>query len=89
MSAGDATGRIARLSDEALRGAIRWMSDAAWLPVPERARLLRERLAHPDERARAEFVAFLETAGTAEEARFRTAAESIVGPMAGEAGGSP
>lgn len=89
LSAGDASGRITRLSDAAVQGAIRWMSDASWLPVPHRAQLLRERLAQTDEPAQTEFVAFLETAGAAEAAQFRTAAESIARPIVGEPGRSP
>jgi hypothetical protein len=77
LSAGDASGRIVRLSDDAVRGAIRWMSEASWLAVPERARLLRERLTAGDARAHTEFVGFLESAATADAARFRAAAESV------------
>ena len=66
LSAGDGSGRIARVSDAAVKGAIRWMGDATWLSVPERARVLRDRLTAADEKAVAEFVTFLETADTAE-----------------------
>ena len=48
LSAGDATGRITRLSDDAVRGAIRWMSDLTSLPA-RRARL---RVARPAHRGR-------------------------------------
>ena len=86
LSAGDRSGRIRRLSEDALRGAIRWMSESTWWSVPERARLLRDRLAPADDGAVAEFVGFLETAATAEDPQFRTAAESIARPLASEAG---
>ena len=36
LSAGDATGRVVRLSDETVRAAIRWMSRPS-VPVAERA----------------------------------------------------
>lgn len=85
LSAGDATGRIARFSEDAVQGAIRWMSSLTSLPVSERARLLRERLAEPDERVRREFATFLETAATAGDSEFRTAAESLTSSAAGEA----
>jgi hypothetical protein len=45
LSAGDAAGRIARLSDEAVQQAIRWMSDRSALTVAERADALRAALA--------------------------------------------
>ena len=45
LSAGDRTGRIVRLSDEAVREAIRWMSDSSLLTVAQRADVLRQRLA--------------------------------------------
>ena len=62
LSAGDASGRITRISDAAVKGAIRWMSEATWLSAPERARVLRDRLTAADEEAVAEFVTCLETA---------------------------
>jgi hypothetical protein len=88
LSAGDAAGRITRLSDAAVKGAIRWMSEARWLSVHQRARVLREHLTAEDEKAVAGFVAFLETADTAEDADFKAAAESVARPLAGEAGRS-
>jgi hypothetical protein len=85
LSAGDSAGRITRLSDAVVKGAIRWMSEARWLSVHQRARVLRERLTAADEKAVAEFVTFLETADTAEDSVFRAAAQSMAGPLAGEA----
>lgn len=66
LSAGDGSGRITRVSDAAVKGAIRWMSEATWLSVPERAQLLRARLTAADERAVVAFVTLLEAADTAE-----------------------
>jgi hypothetical protein len=71
-----------------VKGAIRWMSEARWLSVHQRARVLREHLTAEDEKAVAGFVAFLETADTAEDADFKAAAESVARPLAGEAGRS-
>jgi hypothetical protein len=85
LSACDASGRIRRYSDDAVRGAIRWMSSVTSLPVSERARVLLERLAEPDDRVRIEFAAFLETAATAEDGEFRAAAAFITGSTAREA----
>ena len=76
LSAGDATGRITRLSDDAVRGAIRWMSELTSLPVAERAFALRARLTAPDDAAVAAFVEFLAGADGIEDAQFRSAAEA-------------
>lgn len=38
----DATGRIVRLTDDAVKDAIRWMAEATSYPVAERARILAE-----------------------------------------------
>jgi hypothetical protein len=48
LSAGDATGRIVQLSDEAVRAAIRWMSTPSALEVAERADRLRGVLMRSD-----------------------------------------
>ena len=55
LSAGDATGRIVRLSDQAVRAAIHWMSTPSSLGVGERADRLREilRTSEPSEVAAA------------------------------------
>lgn len=45
LSAGDAAGRITRMSDQAVQQAIRWMSDQSALTVAERADALRAALA--------------------------------------------
>lgn len=89
LSAGDGSGRIARFSEGAVKGAIRWMSDATWLSLPQRARVLRDGLTSADDRAVVEFVSFLEFADGADGTEFRSAAESIARPVAGEAGRSP
>ena len=47
----DETGRPVRLSDDAVRGAIRWMAEATSLSVADRAELLREGLASRDRTA--------------------------------------
>ena len=62
LSAGDAAGRIARFSDDAVQGAIRWMSELTSLPVAERAVALRARLTASDDAAVAGFVEFLDDA---------------------------
>jgi hypothetical protein len=77
VSAGvDASGRIVRLSDNALKGAIRWMAEAAPHSVAERARILQDAISSPDEAARGRFIAFLEISSGLEEAQFRVAARS-------------
>jgi len=89
LSAGDSAGRITRLSDAAVKGAIRWMSEARWLSVHQRARVLRERLMAADEESVAEFVRFLEMADTSEDAVFTAAAQSMTGPLSREVGRFP
>jgi hypothetical protein len=79
LSAGDATGRIMRCSEDAVRGAIRWMSDVTALPVSERASVLRARLIASDAVAVAGFVDFLAGADGLDDAQFRSAAEGWVG----------
>ena len=71
ISAG--TGAV-RLSDDALKGAIRWMAEATDHPVAERARILGEAISSPDETTRRQFIKFLETCTALEEAEFRVAA---------------
>ena len=56
-----ATPGLARLSDDELQGAIRWMAEATMHPVAERARILAEALSSVDNAARAQFIEFLET----------------------------
>jgi hypothetical protein len=48
LSAGDAAGRMVRLSDEAILTAIRWMSAPSSFSVAQRADCLRAALANPD-----------------------------------------
>ena len=88
LSAGDATGRITRLSDNAVRSAIRWMSELTSLPVAERAFALRARLTAADDAAVAGFAEFLAGADGIEDARFRCAAEAWAGPRLAASGGS-
>jgi hypothetical protein len=80
LSAGDGTGRIPRFSEDAVRGAIRWMSALTSLPVSERAFALRARLTASDGAAVAGFVEFLAGANGVEDAQFRAAAEVWAGP---------
>ena len=86
LSAGDATGRITRLSDEAVRGAIRWMSVLTSLPVAESALALRARLTASDDAAVAGFVEFLAGADVMEDTEFRVGAEPYAGWTAARAG---
>lgn len=79
LSAGDATGRITRYSEDAVRGAIRWMSDLTTLPAAERASVLRARLTASDAVAAAGFVDFLAGADGLDDVQFRSAAEEWVG----------
>ena len=75
-NAGEA-GRPVRLTDDAVRGAIRWMAEATSFTVADRAELLREGLGSRDRSAGHGLIAFLETAATLEDADFRAAAASI------------
>jgi hypothetical protein len=74
LSAGDASGHITRYGDDAVRGAIRWMSGLTSLPVAERAQVLRARLSASDAAAVATFVDFLAGADALAEEDFRAAA---------------
>ncbi len=61
ISAGaDEFGRVSRVSDETVKGAIRWMADATALTVADRARILGEALASSDPMAIEQLIAFLE-----------------------------
>ena len=83
LSAGDSHGRIARLSDEAVKGAIRWMSDVTSLPVSQRARCLSEGLNSLDGELAAGFVEFL-AAGTAlDDSQFRAVTEKLAVRLTG------
>jgi hypothetical protein len=73
----DAAGRIVCLSDEALKGAVRWMANATSHAVADRARKLAEGLALRDAEARVRFIDFLETSGTLDDAEFHAAAQSF------------
>ena len=80
LSAGNAAGEITRFSDDAVRGAIRWMSELTSLSVAERAFALRARLTRSDDAAAAGFVEFLASADGIEDAQFPAAAEVWAGP---------
>jgi hypothetical protein len=79
LSAGDAAGRIAKHSDDVIRGAIRWMSELASVSVAERARVLRDRLNASGVNG-AGFVQFLAEADRLEPAQFLEKADTWVGP---------
>lgn len=61
LSAGDAMGRIVRLSDDAVRAAIRWMSTPSSCSVAERSNRLRGVLMTSDPSEAAAAIAALET----------------------------
>ena len=67
----DDAGRIARLSDEAVKGAIRWMANATSHAVADRAELLARALRRASRGNGVEFIEFLETSGTLDDAEFR------------------
>jgi hypothetical protein len=77
LSAGDESGRIIRLSDGAIRGAIRWMGELESPGVGERARSLRDGLVSTDTSAVAAFVDLLERSDTLDAAQFRSQADSL------------
>jgi hypothetical protein len=79
----DEAGRLLRLSDEVIQGAIRWMAEATSLTVADRAELLREGLGSRDRLTEGGLIAFLETAGTLEDADFRIAAASLAKQLRG------
>jgi hypothetical protein len=76
LSAGNAAGQITRFSENAVRGAIRWMSELTSLPVAERALALQTRLTRSDDAAVAGFVEFLTGADGIGDAQFRAAADT-------------
>lgn len=77
LSAGDEGGHLTRLSDGAIRGAIRWMSDLTALTVAERAESLRRGLTEKHPEQVAALVGFLEAAESLDAARFRAMAGSM------------
>jgi hypothetical protein len=64
ISGVDVSGRIVRLSDDALKGAIRWMAEVTSYSVADRARILGESLSSSDDRARTRFIESLERLAT-------------------------
>lgn len=73
----DESGRLVRLSDDAIRGAVRWMAEATSFTVADRADLLHDGLVSRDRFAENALIAFLETAGALDDADFRTSAASL------------
>ena len=61
LSAGDSHGGIARLSDQAVQGAIQWMSEALPAERAERAHSLRQRIALAERGGLGALVSFLES----------------------------
>jgi hypothetical protein len=72
----DRAGRIVHLSDAAVRGAMRWMAEASWLPVADRTAELRDALSPGDEDARAA-IRLLEAAPEMDGQSFRSAVRSL------------
>ena len=83
LSAGDSYGRITRLSDAAVQGAIRWMSDVTSLPISQRARCLSEGLHAVDGEVVASFVEFLAAGGVLEPAQLDARARNWAGRLTG------
>ena len=83
LSAGDSCGRITRLSDEAVKGAIRWMSDVTSLPVSLRARCLSEGLNSGDGEVAAGFVEFLAAVAALEAGQLDARAANWAGRLTG------
>ena len=83
LSAGDSAGRISRLSDETVKGAIRWMSDVISLPVSQRARCLSEGLNSLDGEVVARLVEFLAAGGALEDDQFNAGAEKLAVRLTG------
>lgn len=72
-------GRVRRLSDDAVRGAIRWMADARALAPSHRAAVLRTMLTSPDDDALARATDVLETAAAADDAELDALARACLG----------
>lgn len=70
-------GRVVRLSDAALKGAIRWMAEATSYSVADRTRILKDALSSCDEAVRGQFIEFLETSEALGDSEFRVAAHSL------------
>jgi hypothetical protein len=87
LSEGDGSGRITGHSDEAVRGAIRWMSDLTPVAVADRAHALRARLAAPGAAADG-FAAFLAGALDLTDEQFRAAATAWLGQKPAASGRS-
>ena len=83
LSAGDSRGQITRLSDEAVMGAIRWMSDVTSLPVSQRARCLSKGLNSVDGEAVVGFVEFLAAGGALDAAQLNARATNWAGRLTG------
>ena len=64
----DENGTLVRLSDDAVRGAVRWMAGSAALPSAERARALRTLLSSTTPDAVRQTTRILETAAAMDDA---------------------
>jgi hypothetical protein len=84
LSAVVGPGQTTCLGDDAVRGAIRWMSDVTTLSVAERAQLLRESLSPERGSMVEEFKRFLAAAASLEASSFAAAAELMVQRLAGD-----
>jgi hypothetical protein len=73
----DEAGRLLRLSDDVIEGAIRWMAEATSFSVANRAELLRDGLASRGRPGDNGLIAFLETAGALDDAEFRRSAAAL------------
>jgi len=83
LSAGDRSGRIPRLSDDAVHGTIRWMSDVISLPVAQRARCLNEWLHSSNRQVVDRFIEFLTAGGALDAVQFNAGAEELAVRLTG------
>jgi hypothetical protein len=74
----DRAGGILRLSDAAVRGAIRWMANATWLAPADRLAILRDLVQSRDDALRGRAIEFLETAPDLDDATFRDSSRLLV-----------
>jgi hypothetical protein len=74
----DTNGRIRRIGDGAVKGAIRWMADATSVSVTDRVTILADLLSAAGRAGVKDSIGWLEAAGTLEDTEFRVAVESLV-----------
>ena len=74
----DDNGRVRRISDPAVQGAIRWMAETRSVPLTVRAAMLEARLCSVDTEGRGHFVRWLEVAGAVDQAEYQTMADALV-----------